>query len=237
MNTLFVVVRAIHFASVMLLFGQLWFAIAVAKPPWSVAAGAIRNDADIFRWSMRAAVLGLCVSIPSAIAWLAIEAGGMSGMSALDGTTLGLVLGGTTFGRVWALRLAIAFALAILLPATIAASKGKRQSRLAAAAIGLAAAYVGTLAWAGHASAGSGDELIVHLPADVIHLLAGAAWIGALPGLVFVFGRERRSPSAGTLESTAAWNRSQCPIAGPCGPGRFGHAWRDRAASSRRGSG
>jgi putative copper resistance protein D len=52
----------------------------------------------------------------------------------------------------------------------------------------LAAALVGTVAWAGHAAANMGSDLKgnVHLSGDVLHLIAAAAWIGALVPLALL---------------------------------------------------
>ena len=56
---------------------------------------------------------------------------------------------------------------------------------MAVGAVLVAAAYLASLAWAGHAAAGQASGL-VQLLSDVVHLLAAGAWLGALPGLVFL---------------------------------------------------
>ena len=60
-----------------------------------------------------------------------------------------------------------------------------------AAAVGVSAGLVGTLAWAGHAGAGSGIEGAVHLTADVLHLVAAAAWFGSLIPLALLLRATR----------------------------------------------
>ena len=78
----------------------------------------------------------------------------------------------------------------------------------------LAAALVGTLAFAGHAIGGEGIEGIVHPAADVLHLVAAAAWVGALVPLALLLamtGRTRRA-SRGADGDTAlfdAWHRQR----------------------------
>ena len=54
--------------------------------------------------------------------------------------------------------------------------------------LALSAIYAGALAWAGHAAADvtEGD---VEILADVVHVLAAGAWLGALPGFVFLLRR------------------------------------------------
>ena len=169
MNTLFVTVRVVHFASVMLLFGELVFVIGVAEPVWRSVRKAILGGDELSRWSVRIAVWSLIASIPSGIAWLVIEAAGMSGMplaQALNRTTVGLVLGTTVFGQVWLLRLAIGLGLGVLLPTILVARNDRRRSRLALAATVLAAVYLGTLAWAGHAVGGSAEDFAAFVRAD-----------------------------------------------------------------------
>lgn len=49
-----------------------------------------------------------------------------------------------------------------------------------------AASLVGSLAWAGHAIGAQGSEGIVHPAADVLHLIAAAAWVGTLVPLALL---------------------------------------------------
>src|SRR6185369_173865 len=99
MSTLFVAVRAIHYASAMLLFGELVFALGVAGPAMrGIAIG--RDEFDrrlvrIARWSAAA-------SVASGFAWFAIGASVMSGTSigqAMRWSVLDLVLSSTRFGQ------------------------------------------------------------------------------------------------------------------------------------------
>jgi copper resistance protein D len=55
--------------------------------------------------------------------------------------------------------------------------------------LGLAA----TLAWTGHAGAGADDWANVHLTADVMHLIAAAAWMGGLIPLALLLSQARRN--------------------------------------------
>jgi putative copper resistance protein D len=50
----------------------------------------------------------------------------------------------------------------------------------------IAAALVASLAFAGHAGAGEGPEGTFHLAADLLHLTAAAAWVGALVPLAML---------------------------------------------------
>jgi putative copper resistance protein D len=56
-----------------------------------------------------------------------------------------------------------------------------------------------SLAWLGHAGAGEGPLHLLHLAADALHVLAAAAWIGALAGLLLLARTDRGDPRRATL--------------------------------------
>src|SRR6266567_1088391 len=202
MNALLVAARAIHFASVMLLFGELVFALVVASPVSRKAGpAAIDHDQGIDHRLLLIEGWSLAVSIASGAIWLAAVAYNMSGMpleQAISRDTLGLVLSKTVFGRLWVWRFGLAVAFGVLLVATWRTSHNRL--RLAFACVAVAALYLGSLAWAGHAAAGAGSQRLLQLPSDVVHLFAAGGWLGALPGLVFFL---RRSPSLNAAAQAA----------------------------------
>jgi putative copper resistance protein D len=106
------------------------------------------------------------------------------------------VLSDTEFGHVWLARSGLIVVLAV---ATLAWFEGSGPSRRPrAVAVAGAAALVGSLAFAGHAAAGSGVEGIVQQTADVLHLVAAASWAGALVPLAVLLGaaaNDRGEPS------------------------------------------
>ncbi|HEX7271951.1 MAG TPA: copper homeostasis membrane protein CopD [Casimicrobiaceae bacterium] len=187
MNAVLAVVRGVHFASTLLVFGELVFAIFVAVP-----ARAEPSGVDLpWRRARVVALWSLAASLASWLGWLVCTASQMSGMpvaEAMSWGTLALVLGRTGFGHVWLLRVVLAAILALLLA---------RSSTLVArcTALAVAGAYAAGLAWAGHAVASEGAERDIQVAADAVHLLAAGAWLGALPGLIAVLGRIE-SPSA-----------------------------------------
>ena len=204
MNTLFAAVRAVHYASAMLLFGELVFALAVARfgsHPVRTAGAGIGDEVVgrllvVARW---AAVAG----VASGMAWLAIAAAVMSGApveQAMNRQTLELVLGKTAFGHVWVLRLGLIAAYCFLLAALTRPSLERVRLRLMIAMLLSAAAYLAALAWCGHAAAGQAPDGDAQIASDVVHLLASGAWLGALPGLVFLLGRAR--PLAEAAQAT-----------------------------------
>src|SRR5262249_9161373 len=121
----------------------------------------------------------------SGLAWLAVEAVRMSGLppaSALNRATLGTVLAETLFGRVWMVRFVLAAALGAML------FRGRRAVLDTTRAL-LAAALLASLAFAGPAAAERGSDRVVHLAADIAHLLAAGAWLGALLPLAHLLSR------------------------------------------------
>ena len=191
MNTLLVVARALHYASAIVLFGELVFALAVASSRRRHGArGEVADTSRIFRVMAWAILAGLA----SGAAWFALEAAAMSGMSLLavvNRDTLGVVLHDTAFGRVWTVRAGLLVALCVVGIAIQRSRSVDRVAALCTLAALVAGAYLGALAWAGHAAAGQGVEDAVQKVADVAHLVAAGAWLGALPALVDALGARR----------------------------------------------
>jgi putative copper resistance protein D len=183
-NTVLVAARAIHYASALVIFGELVFALAVAPHGWR---GVVRSDASDPARIFRVMLWAIVASVASGALWFALEAEAMSGMpiaSALNRATLATVLQDTSFGRVWAARallLLVLCAIAVGLRGSTATARTRALCALGALA---AALYLGALAPAGHAAAGQGGEVSIETSGDIVHLLAAGAWIGALPALV-----------------------------------------------------
>lgn len=185
-----VYVRFFHFAATIAAAGVVFFVVLVLEP----AARGAADKARIFKmlrtplaaigWS------GLTLSIASGAAWLVLNAASMSGQSVADAFSadvLSTVLSQTTFGNDWLLRFVFACGLAALFVRSLSAEGGERRW-VKATAVALAAAFVGSLAWAGHAIGGEGVEGVLHPAADVLHLIAAAAWLGMLVPLALLLG-------------------------------------------------
>ena len=206
MNALFAAVRAVHYASAMLLMGELVFTFVLAGPGLPGRRAILGTEPRSAATTSRAAgcrgsSAGCVVaSLASSAAWLAMTAAKMSGLpigKALARDILAQVLGSTLFGRVWMLRLGLLVAFCALLLAFARASRESFRPPLRAGMLALAAAYLAALAWAGHAAAAAdGPVPDVAIASDVVHLLAGGAWLGALPALVFLL---RRAPDPTAL--------------------------------------
>ena len=189
MDALIVAARTVHFASAVLLFGELLFAVAVATPIWRTAGGAaLKTPHGLLSRALVFGAWAVAVSVISGGIWLAVEIAHMRDMptiaQAISGDAIRLVLGGTAFGRLWVWRFGLAVALGALLLGIGRSTSQTQRVRLAFGALLVAAAYLATLAWVGHAAAGPQIQIV----SDIVHLLAAGAWLGALPGLVVVLG-------------------------------------------------
>lgn len=188
MDALIPAARAVNFLCAMLLLGETFFVLLVApSSPGARAAGARRTSPR----TLGVLACSLAGGVVSAIAWLAAEAVVMSGLAvrrALDRGTMSVVLGETTFGRVWLFRFALAIAFAIVLFALARVPSGRHARRLSTVALVVAAGYLCALAWSGHAGASAGPQRAVHLASDALHLLAAGLWLGALPALLRLLG-------------------------------------------------
>jgi putative copper resistance protein D len=191
-------VRAIHFTATVMVAGDVFFLTLVAEPAFRRAHDNGRVPTFVRSQLARIAWISLVIVVLSWAAWLVLLAVQMS-----DGTLLAIfsegtvrtVLTQTGFGQVWLARLVLAGLLAGAF--FFYQSTQRINSRRMGALAGLlAGSLVGTLAFAGHAAAGSGIDGAVHLIADVFHLVAAATWVGALVPLAVLLGAAWHSPDA-----------------------------------------
>lgn len=141
-----------------------------------------RADALALRpWLVGCAVVGLLLSGVA----LALLAAAMAGTPPwpIDHEAVGILLTGSATGAAWKARMA---ALAVATPAALVAAGHGFRLGLVALASGVALA---TLAWTGHGAMDEGAIGWAHLVADILHLLASGAWVGALLGLVLLVTR------------------------------------------------
>jgi putative copper resistance protein D len=140
--------------------------------------------------------ISVIVAVLSGAAWLGIVASTMSGTplaAVFQGGVVNVVLTQTHFGEAWVIRAGLIVAMVLCLVVQA------RTRAHAAAWTGLviAAAFNAALAWAGHGAATEDvpfDPL--HLPADILHLLASGTWLGALLPLVLLLAAACRDGTA-----------------------------------------
>jgi copper resistance protein D len=194
-----VTVRAIHFAASAVAAGIVFFECFVAGSALRGNSEAPSAIAILFRARMTCILwISLALAVISGAIWLLLLAADIVDRPLIevipDGTAW-IVLTQTRFGFDWQLRLLFA----VLLGGYVQRFKrsGGRSFFWRVPAAALAAAFVGALAWAGHGGATPGNAGIVHLSADILHLVAAAAWLGGLVPFVIVLGYLRRSNQAG----------------------------------------
>jgi putative copper resistance protein D len=167
------------FTDLMLLFGLPLFGLYGLK-------GGERRSGAVFaysRWIGATAALGMVLCLA---AWLVLIAG-MAGtpVSQIDAGVVMAFTSGGAIGLAFCVRLsATAMALPIGL---VPGLPPTARLVLATLAGGIA---LGSLAWGGHATMADGLDGWVHLLADIAHLLAAGAWIGAIVALLLLAFRD-----------------------------------------------
>ncbi|MDB5505239.1 MAG: copper resistance protein CopD [Tardiphaga sp.] len=131
------------------------------------------------RWAGTACLLALI----AALAWLPLEAATSGGdwHVAVDGNTLWSLMVDTAVGKAWQVRAG----LALVLLAVLWWHPAGRWPFL------ISALLLATLALGGHARIDSGLRGVLHGLNDLVHLLSGGAWLGALLMLPFCLARLR----------------------------------------------
>lgn len=189
-------VRAIHMFSSALVAGALCYASFVGEPALRNAPGFESAGHDRQRRKHTKLIAsGLLLAVASGAAWLALLAARVSDEPAPQALSEAAwtLLTQTRFGTVWQLR----FACALVLAGLLAAKRwtGKRPLAFERAALALGVIFVAALAWSGHGGATPGAAGYAHAAADMLHLIAAAAWFGGLIPLAITLQHVHRSPS------------------------------------------
>jgi putative copper resistance protein D len=145
-----------------------WFGALAMRP---VTGVALHSDAAT---GLRIAAL---LALGTGALWPALQTGIVldDAAAALDPRQLAMVLGQTTFGRIWLAReLLVAVALALACGAPRAGG---------ALLLGLVGGALASLALIGHAAGVPGGAGYVQRGVLALHLLAAGAWVGMLPAL------------------------------------------------------
>ena len=117
----------------------------------------------------------------------------MAGVTLLevDRASVGMMISETPMGKAWAVRMVALFATLAI--ATVMGGR-KSPTWLVLVSAGSATALA-SLAWTGHGAASEGAAGMRQLIADIVHLLAAGAWIGALAALGMLLFRPAHSMS------------------------------------------
>lgn len=162
-DPLYIGIRFALYADLMLIFGLPLFTLYTRGGRSSLAASR--------SVMLCLTLVGLMLSIASIVAMTA----SMAGIAFLDvdRTSAWAMISQTPMGAAWAVRLCV---LALLITSLVASHRHVIFAVLGALALA-------SLAWTGHGAAGEGNPGTVELIADIVHLLAAGAWLGALAGL------------------------------------------------------
>lgn len=193
-----VIVRAVHFAACLAALGTAGFAM--------LAAGPARTGQAFDRRLKWLAAAALAAALLSGALWFSLVARrildvSLGGLLWDDG--LASVATDTRFGRVALLRLALAAVAgaALLLP------------RWRWPAVAASAALTASIAWTGHAGAGTGSLGAMLIVSDVVHLVAAGLWLGGLPALAMVLVHGWRDPARAEAATRATLRFSTLAIA------------------------
>jgi putative copper resistance protein D len=133
-------------------------------------------------------ITGIIISAIGFVAMAANMSG--TGLFEIEPGTLTTLLGQTSVGTAFIVRM-VALAICLLANTLL--------SRHPVAALGiiviLAGVGLSSLAWSGHGAASEGGGGMAHLGADILHMLAAGAWVGALLALLLI--ASRTSPKGG----------------------------------------
>ena len=145
------------------------------------------------RWPSKLIAAAAALGLLGALGWLMAETAAFAETpaAAFDRAQLWSVATQTGFGRAVLLRFGI-FALALLM--SPARPRGERYWHALAVMGAVASA---SFAWSGHGIRDDGVAGALHLAADVLHLLAASAWIGALAALTVLVSIARKGAERG----------------------------------------
>ena len=166
-----IAVRFGVYAAIAILFGLSAFGLYGLRGGERGGALALRG------WLIASSIAGLLLSA----SWLLLMASSMADVPLwpVDRAAIDGVLSGSAIGTAWKVR------MIGLLIAGLAATRVRWLPVVAASS----AAALASLAWTGHGSVGERMPGWGHLGADILHLIASSAWVGALVGLILLVSR------------------------------------------------
>lgn len=188
-DTVVIVTRFALYLDLMLLFGLPLFALYGLRGVEESAEAAL----TLRRLVGGIALIGL---LSSGLAIVSLAAS-MSGVAPtdVDISALRLVIGGTSVGTAWVVRIC-----ALLLVLAVALSRhGSHMGWMWLLSL-LGAVALSSLVWAGHGAMDEGSAGLIHLGADIVHLLAAGVWVAALLVLTTLLFRPHRRMTQAHVE-------------------------------------
>jgi putative copper resistance protein D len=176
--------RLIQFSAALILFGAPLFFLYGFE-----SGGSQTTITERFRWQRPIVLTAAVLALFGALAWIFSETAAVSDdpNDAVNAAALWLILSATHFGHAALARLA-------LLIVSIGTSLCVRRPRaLWVVQTLLGGGIVASFAWTGHGAMSRGAVGMIHLAADLLHLLTAGIWIGALFSLVVLMIRSNNS--------------------------------------------
>lgn len=160
---------------------------------YGLPRGERGNALAVRSWLIASAVLSLLLSF----AWFASMTSSMAEVPVwpIDWAAFGAMLTGNPIATAWKVRMAALFV------AMLAAIAGSHRMAITIVAVAAGVA-LSTLPWTGHGAMDEGTAGWVHLAADILHLIASGAWVGALIALVLLVSRPAARVDASHLTLT-----------------------------------
>lgn len=198
LGAVFGVVRALGFASLLLIVGAICFLSYV----WHVVGMDDAPPRFFVLWKrvLIGAWVGLLVATLLSLPLQASQAGGIGFAGGFAPEALSSVVG-TRFGTLMVIR-GVVLLLGAMVWLVVRARVESKDSVFEAAAGIFVLGLLACTAMAGHA--GSTPPVVVNVPVDVLHLLAVGAWVGGLAiltAVVFPAYRKREVGSLGMVVS------------------------------------
>ena len=182
-------IRFALYVNLMLLFGLPLFGLYALRGVERMRSAVLPLRALVC-WL---AVSAIALSILSIVAMTASMAG--VSLAEVDRASIKMLVSETAVGNAWQARIV---ALFITICIAIALGARKPPTWLVLVSLGSGAALA-SLAWTGHGAATAGDVGMRHLIADIVHLLAAGAWLGALAALAALLFRPLNSTTEDQL--------------------------------------
>jgi copper resistance protein D len=194
---LLICLRAVHFASTLLLVGVLCFRYMIAGVP-PPSSGEVRDPLALYdRQLHRIAIATLVLALLSGLCLLVHSAADASDASLGILTAPDVIwtfVAETTFGRAFAVRAVAGTALLVLMlwPKRHrfggAVTLSHRVAILSAGTV-----FAASFAWSGHATATEDADGWIHVISHAIHVIAAGAWVGGLLPLALLLRALLRS--------------------------------------------
>ncbi|MGJ7582779.1 copper homeostasis membrane protein CopD [Variovorax sp. RHLX14] len=142
-------------------------------------------------------LLGLVLSVASLVVMVK-NMTGATDYRTIESHAFGMILSETYFGTAWISRM---MALVVSLTGVLRFLKKPAQGCIIISVGGAIA--LGSLAWGGHGAMDEGVRGFLHFTADILHLLAAGAWVGALASFLALAKQGSSEKHFGVLARTS----------------------------------